>query len=150
MNEHLGRYDDFARYLNAMGYIVAGDDHRAHGATAGSREAIGKVGAASDLFANTVRDEREITRELTLRYGLPIVIFGHSYGSFLTQSYMFRGTVLDGVRGFVLCGAAKQPASVIAAGRLFSLGDPDSPATTIARATFGSYDRHFGAARTLG
>ena len=29
--EHIGRYDDFARFLNAHGYVVAADDHMGHG-----------------------------------------------------------------------------------------------------------------------
>ena len=33
MSEYAGRYDEFARYLNSRGYIVFGDDHRAHGLT---------------------------------------------------------------------------------------------------------------------
>ena len=33
MAEHARRYDDFAKFLNANGYIVFADDHRAHMAT---------------------------------------------------------------------------------------------------------------------
>ncbi|MBQ7164546.1 MAG: alpha/beta hydrolase, partial [Clostridia bacterium] len=33
MAEHSGRYDIFAREMNARGYIVFADDHRAHGLT---------------------------------------------------------------------------------------------------------------------
>lgn len=29
--EHMGRYDHFARYLNAHGYVVCGEDHLGHG-----------------------------------------------------------------------------------------------------------------------
>ncbi len=34
MDEHIRRYDRFAKYLNKNGYIVFGNDHRAHGKTA--------------------------------------------------------------------------------------------------------------------
>ena len=33
MAEHIGRYEDFAKYMSAHGYIVYGNDHRGHGRT---------------------------------------------------------------------------------------------------------------------
>ena len=36
MVEHIDRYEEFAYYLNSKGYVVAGDDHRGHGRTAGA------------------------------------------------------------------------------------------------------------------
>ncbi len=33
-SEHCLRYESFARFLNASGYVVYGDDHRGHGETA--------------------------------------------------------------------------------------------------------------------
>lgn len=32
MDEHVDRYDRFAKFMNKNGYIVFGDDHRAHAA----------------------------------------------------------------------------------------------------------------------
>ena len=84
MAEHVSRYNDFAEYLNSCGIIVAGDDHRAHGDT--DPDALGLAGEG-DLFHKTVEDEKGITALLKERYGLPVVIMGHSYGSFLTQRY---------------------------------------------------------------
>lgn len=31
MSEHIGRYEDFARYLAGKGILVVGDDHLGHG-----------------------------------------------------------------------------------------------------------------------
>ena len=31
MSEHVGRYDDFARFLAAQGYVVCAHDHVGHG-----------------------------------------------------------------------------------------------------------------------
>ena len=31
--EHIGRYDDFARFLASNGFIVCGNDHLGHGKT---------------------------------------------------------------------------------------------------------------------
>ena len=41
MGEHLLRYDHLATTLAAAGFVVHGQDHRGHGATAGSVEALG-------------------------------------------------------------------------------------------------------------
>ena len=34
MCEYIGRYDDFAGYMAQKGYVVCGNDHLGHGATA--------------------------------------------------------------------------------------------------------------------
>lgn len=143
MNEHCGRYEAFAAYLNGQGYVVVGDDHRAHGRTAGSRDRIGKTDGLADLYATTVDDELELTAHYHALFGLPVVVLGHSYGSFLAQTYMLHRTVPACVRGFVLTGAAKQSAFMIRMGRLFAAGNADAPATAIASLTFGAYDKHF-------
>ncbi len=83
MGEHIRRYDDFAGFLNENGYIVAGDDHRAHGKTAlmrdntitGAEKDEDNLGTdEGDIAPDTVRDEKEITDMLLARYNLPIVV----------------------------------------------------------------------------
>lgn len=93
MSENIARYEEFATYLNQHGIIVFGDDHRGHGETAKGR--YGKVG--TDCFSNTVRDELFISRYIKEKYGLPLVYFGHSYGSFIGQAYMQGDNVADAV-----------------------------------------------------
>ena len=44
MAEHARRYDAFAKFLNANGYIVFADDHRAHGMTSTKQSANGVRG----------------------------------------------------------------------------------------------------------
>ena len=51
--EHIGRYDEFARFLNAHGYVVAADDHMGHG---GSVE-NGVKGYFSGGWLSAVEDE---------------------------------------------------------------------------------------------
>lgn len=41
MCENLGRYDDFARFMNKHGYIVIGDDHRGYGLTERRQRLVG-------------------------------------------------------------------------------------------------------------
>ena len=111
MAEHVSRYNDFAEYLNSCGIIVAGDDHRAHGDT--DPDALGLAGEG-DLFHKTVEDEKGITALLKERYGLPVVIMGHSYGSFLTQRYISLGT--SDIAGCILMGSAAMEGFVVNVG----------------------------------
>lgn len=107
MDEHIRRYDRFAKFLNKNGYIVFGDDHRGHGKTAGSPSNIGRVGNIPDIFMATVNDEIEILKYLKDKYNLPVFLFGHSYGSFITQRIM--GCTNLCAAGVCLSGSAKYP-----------------------------------------
>ena len=112
MAEHISRYNEFAEWLNAKGFIVVGDDHRAHGDT--DPDALGLAGDG-DLFENTVADEKGITALIKERYSLPVVVLGHSYGSFLTQRYLTLGT--SDIAGCVLMGSAAMEGFVVNMGR---------------------------------
>lgn len=140
MVEHILRYDEFARYMNERGIIVAGDDHRAHGET--DRDALGLAGEG-DLFEKTVQDELDISDMLRERYGLPLVLMGHSYGSFLSQRYL----TIDATKiaGCVLCGSAFMKGfPVWFGGRLANSRakkNIDGAGKVFAKFTFESYDK---------
>lgn len=107
MDEHIRRYDRFAKFLNKNGYIVFGDAHRAHGKTAGDVKNIGRVGDVPDIFMATVNDEIEILKYLKVKYKLPVFLFGHSYGSFITQRVMECTDLCTA--GVCLSGSAQFP-----------------------------------------
>lgn len=110
MAEHARRYDDFAKFLNANGYIVFADDHRAHG----NSEKKADIGYhAGDIYGDTVKDEIFITEYLVEKYKLPVVYLGHSYGSFLGQNYMQNENLS---KGTILTGSARQPGAIVAVG----------------------------------
>ncbi|HEY8423632.1 MAG TPA: alpha/beta hydrolase [Clostridia bacterium] len=139
MNEHMGRYDEFAQFLNSQGFLAAGDDHRAHGLTAGERSKVGK--ADYDIFEKTVQDQIEITRYLKNTYNLPIIVLGHSYGSFLAQKYMTMAAAKE-VSGFILTGTGKLDKLSVLFGRIVSgLQNPDKDAFLIKKLTFEAYDK---------
>ena len=104
MAEHARRYDAFAQFLNANGYIVFADDHRAHGMTSTKQSKKGIYGYhKGDIYNDTVRDEIAITAHLKERFGLPVVYLGHSYGSMLGQRYI---EMKNDSCGAILCGSA--------------------------------------------
>ena len=82
MAESTARYDDFASYLAKRGFLVFGDDHRGHGLT------DGRTGYADgEMFEDTLKDMATLTKMYKEEFpSLPFFIFGHSYGSFLTQA----------------------------------------------------------------
>ncbi len=145
MVEHIERYDDFARYLNSKGYIVAGDDHRGHGRTAG-KEFLGQVPFGHTYF-DTIDDEEVITAFLKERYpNLPVFIFAHSYGSFLGQGYIQQNS--KDIDGCILSGSAKMDGFEVKIAKAVSslqykACGRDKPANLIKNLTFGQYEKPF-------
>lgn len=114
MTSHMARFDEFARELNKYGYIAFGDDHRPHGKTAGI-ERLGIAGKRN--FYENLQDEIAITKMLKERYKLPVLMFAHSYGSFLAQRQIEYDTPLDGI---ILSGSAHMGRQKLAVGRLLT------------------------------
>lgn len=97
-SEHSGRYARFAAALNAAGWDVVALDHRGHGRTRGS-SGVGRLGPAGpqgllDDVGHLVAAEGGA--------GRPVVLFGHSMGSLVTQAYAAAGAA--GLAGYALSG----------------------------------------------
>lgn len=86
MQEHATRYDEFAKFLNLHNYIAFASDLRGHGKTCGSVENQGHTD--TDLFCEVVEDQKIIANYLMNEFGLPLVVLGHSFGSFVTQRFI--------------------------------------------------------------
>lgn len=87
MGEHALRYAELAGVLNARGLVVYGQDHRGHGATATSDEHLGELG--SNGWPELVADIGRLTDVVRGEYpDLPLLLLGHSMGSFATQQYL--------------------------------------------------------------
>lgn len=107
MAEYVERYQEFAEFLTARGFVVTGDDHLGHGK---SVEEGGKYGyfCEQDPATVVVRDVHRLKKMTEALYpDVPYVIMGHSMGSFITRNYMYRyGT---GIEGAVIMGTGMQP-----------------------------------------
>ncbi len=141
MAEHIARYDDFSKYLNEAGYIVVGDDERGHGH---STPTLGVV--QGDSFNQTIEDKKMLCEYIAKTYALPIVLFGHSYGSFVSQGFLERHSRL--IQGCVLCGTSymKTLLMTMALGistLMSSFIEADKPAKLIEKLSFGSYSKAF-------
>ena len=90
MGEHLLRYDSLARALTARGFVVLGADQRGHGATAreaGTTPGDLGTGGWDELVADV---GRLVDRSRAEFGGLPLVLLGHSMGSFAVQQYLLE------------------------------------------------------------
>ena len=143
MGEHCGRYDDFASFLNKNGFIVIAEDHRGHGKTCGY-ENRGIV--EGDSYNDTISDMIALTGYAQKKFKLPIVLLGHSYGSFLSQGYIERNG--DALAGVILSGSAYMNTAQVAFGRIVAkiqnaVFGGKKPAKLIGKLSFGAYDKQF-------
>lgn len=111
MMEHSGRYDAFAKFLNKNGYIVVTSDLRGHGKTALNKESFGL--GDKDIFTETLYDLQGLIYFATERYKLPIYLFGHSYGSLLSQRLI---QISPEIKKCVLCGTTNGSANIMKLG----------------------------------
>ncbi len=103
MGEHSLRYANLAAFLNEAGFDVYSNDHRGHGRTALSKEALGDFGVGG--WDALIEDMARLTRIIRERErGLPVVLLGHSMGSFATQAYLLDHS--DLIEAAVLSGSA--------------------------------------------
>lgn len=142
MAEHARRYDDFAGFLNKNGFIAFADDHRAHGNTV-KKSDIGYQDGA--IMEDTVKDEIAITSYLKEKYKLPVVVLGHSYGSFISQRYLQEGKEQAGV---ILSGSACMAgAQLVAGGAIanlqYKLLGGKKTAKLLDKMAFGAYNKPF-------
>jgi alpha-beta hydrolase superfamily lysophospholipase len=113
MGEHSLRYRPLANALTQAGYVVYANEHRGHGKGAAARDALGEFGPRG--FAGLVDDMALLSRHARAAHpGLPLILLGHSMGSFATQYYLVKhsellsGAVLSGTTALDLLGAALQ------------------------------------------
>jgi alpha-beta hydrolase superfamily lysophospholipase len=103
MGEHALRYENLARALTARHLVVYAQDHRGHGATARSDDALGELGPAGwsrliediGLLSATIRSDHP---------RLALLLIAHSMGSFAAQQYLLDHS--GDVDAVVLTGTA--------------------------------------------
>ncbi|MEH7222754.1 lysophospholipase [Bacillus sp. JJ1566] len=151
MAEHIERYDLFAKVLIEEGYIVYGNDHRGHGKTGSNAKLLGFF-AEENGFEQVVEDMLQLTDLIKKDYpNLPIFLFGHSMGSFLTRRYI--QTHGDQLAGVILSGTGGDPGLIGKVGiGIAKLEMKRKGKTTesplMNKLTFGSYNKAFSPNRT--
>src|SRR6266404_5022333 len=102
MGEHIGRYQTFIEELVHAGLVVYGNDHRGHGRTVRSRGELGDFGPGG--FDLMVKDMVRLSlRARDENPNQPLILLGHSMGSFAAQQYVLKHS--DLIDGLVLSGS---------------------------------------------
>lgn len=113
--EHVERYDEFARYMNWLGYQVVAEDHMGHGKSITEQSPQGYFNGG--WFA-AVDDTCQLMVDTMAEYpGVPYILFGHSMGSFMTRTILARYPE-NGISAAVICGTGWMPRTVLAGNRL--------------------------------
>lgn len=151
MTENVLRYDEFAEYLNDKGFIVYGHDHRGHGLTARTKEDLGYI-SDNEGFDWLVRDLYElISNAKQENKRLPIYLFGHSMGSFVSQRFVeLHGKDIDGL---ILSGSNGEPTKLTPFGILISrleikLFGRKHTSKVMDKLSFGNFNKKFKPNRT--
>ena len=149
MAESSDRYELFGEYMKERGFIVVADDHRGHGETDPDRRGY----CDGDMFNDTIKDVAALQLAYRDKYPeLPYFIFGHSYGSFLTQAYIERYG--DSLSGVIIGGSAYLNDASVFFGRIVAkinclLGRADKPANLIKKLSFDAYNKKYSDGTTF-
>ena len=132
MGEHAGRYRRLANAFTDAGYVVYANDHRGHGRTAGSAGRLGDFGPGGwpGLMADIAQLGSIAKGEFP---GRPLVIVGHSMGSFALQQHLLdhsgelAGAALSGTSAIDVIAAGIDPTQEV---DLSAFNAPFEPART--------------------
>jgi len=151
MAEHSLRYTWFAEKLTAEGFAVYANDHRGHGETARTEERLGHFGDVNG-WNQVVEDMKSLNRKITETHeNLPVFLFGHSMGSFLSRDYIAEHG--SGLKGAILSGTTGDPGILGRIGLMIAkaqakLSGGKKPSSLMDKLSFGAYSKAFSPVMT--
>ena len=151
MNEFVDRYDDFARFLCAHGFVVAGEDHLGHGTSVNDESELGFFGKKNGpdyLVQDNYRVKKHMEQEFA---DVPYFILGHSMGSFITRLFLARYS--KEIDGAIIMGTGNQSQMMLYASkvllRLMAIGKGWKFRSAFAsKMAFGNYNKKYENVRT--
>lgn len=151
MAEYGSRYARLAQALGDAGYNTYAHDHRGHGKSIREGEPPGHM-ADEDSWNRIVEDAHGVNREIAKRHpNLPIIVLGHSMGSFVLQQLLFEHPT-DMIAACLSASNGKPPA-IAALGKLIAriarlrVGKRN-PSPVMQKLTFEEYNKAFAPNRT--
>ena len=112
--EYIDRYDEFMSFLADNGIIAVGTDHLGHGKSIESEEQTGFF-AYENGWDYAVRDEEVLRLAMHENYPeLPIIVFGHSMGSFMARTLLIRYP--DAFNAAIISGTGNQGSALVNGG----------------------------------
>ena len=148
LGEHIERYGRFAEAAVNRGLAVVGHNHRGHGPECDDRGYF----SGQDGWAKVVADVHGVNEWSRERFAdLPIVMLGHSMGSFMAESFaMHHGAYLKGMLLSASTWPSRiqlLPARLVARIESWRLGmQAESP--LLMKIGFGAFNKRFRPART--
>ncbi|MGE8205072.1 alpha/beta hydrolase [Heyndrickxia sp. NPDC080065] len=151
MAEHIERYDDFAKFLVQHNIFVYGNDHRGHGRT-GEKAGLFGFFSEQEGFERAVDDLYAVNLLIQKEYkDVPIILLGHSMGSFLARRYIQRYG--ESITGVIISGTGGNPGLTGKLGKQIAKREIrkhglKTPSPLLNRLSFGSYNKHFSNLKT--
>lgn len=151
MAETVSRYEEFAKALAKRGYIVYGNDHRGHGLSSVDKDSLGFLGEDRG-FVKLIEDISILTDYIKNENpNLPIILFGHSMGSFASQRYIMD--YKDKIQGLILSGSNGKQGLALKFGKVIAnlemkIRGPKAKSNLLNKVSFGSYNKKFSPNRT--
>lgn len=148
--EYARRYDPFARYLTARGFLVVAEDHMGHGQSVNGE---GIQGYFHGGWFAAVDDTYQLLTDTRKAYpNVPYILFGHSMGSFMTRTLLCRYPD-SGISGAVICGTGWQPVHMLpavirAVEAVCRKSGETKPNEALQSLVFGGYNRRVEHPRT--
>lgn len=151
MAEHFERYFDFAKELAKHNFIVFGYNQRGHYLT-DSKANYGYMGNV-DNFEVLVKDLHFFIDYLKEKYNLPIYLFGHSMGSFVSTMFTEFYNTNNLISGLVLSGSGLNNNFLLNFGILIgkfvkAFKGEKHRSKLLNSMSFGSFNKHFKPNRT--
>ncbi len=150
MAEHSGRYARLAEALCAAGHGLYAFDQRGHGKTA-EHGVLGHY-ADQDGWCAMVSDLASLNQRIGEQHpGVPIILLGHSMGSYIAQAYLLHHSA--SLQGAVLSGSNFQPVALYRAAGAIARFErwrqgPTGRSALIDWLSFGSFNKAFKPNRT--
>lgn len=148
--EFIERYEEFAHYLNSLGYIVVAEDHMGHGQSIAEGSVQGYFHGG--WFA-AVEDTGTLMKHTMQEFsGLPYVLFGHSMGSFMARTILAKYPD-SGITAAVICGTgwlpkAPMPALIKVVEAICKKTGEEKPNEQLQTMVFGGYNKKIENPRT--
>ena len=150
LGEHPARYERFAGLCVRRGFAVIAHAHRGHGENCEP----GLLGhyADEDGWNKVVADALLVQERLLLQFaGVPVILLGHSMGSYVAQSFVMRHA--GNVHALILSASTYSPrlrlrlGHVLAAIEVWRKG-PAAKSELLNQAGFGDFNKRFAPNRT--
>lgn len=149
VTEHMGRYEELAKFLTSNGYVVIGNDHIGHGMSTNNKK---MYFGPKDSFNYVVDDALNLTHIIKEKYpNIPITLLGFSLGSFVARQYAIKYPYM--VDDLILVGTGYNTelelkiAKLAAWNEARKYGD-DKMSDLIKKLTFDTYNKKFTPVKT--